>query len=451
MPSGDEATRQRSASAPLPPGGATALAVVVSEGPDKGARLFFDDTLPPRVLIGTSPLCTLVLTDREVSRRHLALTAIPAGLELEDLGSTNGTFVSGVRVRACSVRGGQLIELGSTRLRVIQVPVAAKAGGEPVPAARGAFGRLLGQSAIMQRIFALCERAAASSEPVLIEGETGAGKELLAECLHEASGRAGGPFVVVDCAGLTPAEADALLFGVPGAPGLIEQAQGGTLMLDEVTELGDAVQAKLGGVLARRALRRAGTTDTTPIDVRVLATSRKDVDREVELGHFRADLVFRLAVLRLELPPLRARPDDVRLLGEHFWRSSGTDEPLPPDLVTALDGRGDWPGNVRELENLVARRRALGAVKSLPVSRPLTGADAIEAVLEANLTFPSARERVLAEFEQRFVARALAAHGGNVARAAAASGIARRYFQIIKARQPVTTEGSGDRGGGGRG
>ena len=333
------------------------------------------------------------------------------------------------------MRGGQEITLGATRIRVVQVPVSESKSVEGAPVER--FHRVLGVSTVMRRLFPLFARAAASHEPVLLEGETGTGKELLAESLHEMGPRAQAPFVVVDCATLSLRDADLVLFGRPGIKGAFEEAHGGTLVLDEVAELGLEVQALLLGVLARREIRVPGEGSARKVDVRVVATSRRDVDRDVQEQRFRADLLFRLAVLRIELPPLRARRDDVSFLAEHFYRAQGGEGPFPTDLATGLSMPSDWPGNVRELENLVARRLALGELRTSlrGTERGASLVDPIDAVLAQDLSFPEARERVVAEFERRYLERVLGAHGGNVARAAAASGIARRYFQIIKARR----------------
>lgn len=432
----DDATRERSPSLPPSAPSRQTYALVVAEGPDKGQRFFFDDTLPPRVLLGTSPLCELRLQDREVSRRHLAFSVDAAGvMSVEDLGSTNGTTVAGVRVLRAFVRGGQEIVVGQTRLRVVQVPVTATENAPSPEVDR--FGRVLGVSTMMRRLYPVLERAASSNEPVLLEGETGTGKELVAESLHEAGPRRAGPFVVVDCTTLRGEDASLVLFGKDGQRGAFAEADGGTLLLDEVADLVPEAQALILGALARGEVRAAGEARARKVDVRVISTSRRDVDRDVQDGRFRADLLFRVAVLRIELLPLRARRDDVVFLAEHFYRAQGGEGPLPEDLVQGLSMPSDWPGNVRELENLVARRLALGGVRTSLRGTEKTGpiVDPIEAVLAQDLSFPEARERVQAEFERRYVERILAAHGGNVARAGAASGIARRYFQIIKARQ----------------
>jgi DNA-binding NtrC family response regulator len=433
-PDEDDATRQRSRSAPPAAGTRPAFALLVTAGPDQGKRFFFDDALPARVLIGKSHVCHFALTDPEVSRRHAAFEIDAAGLRVTDLGSTNGTRVGAVRVREAWLTGGMVLGVGSTQLKVLEVPVKASAA----PAASDdRFGRLIGASTVMRRLYPVLERAAVTNDPVLVEGETGTGKELLAECLHEQGPRAQRPFIVLDCAALVTADVDATLFGsaTEGRPGVFEQADGGTLVLDEIGELDPASQPKLLRAIERMEVRPVGGADVRKVDVRIVSTSRHDLDRLVQEGRLRDDLYWRIAILRVELPPLRARPGDVALLARHFWQTLGGDGEVPADLAHRLDNGGDWPGNVRELMNLVARRLALGELRA-PAARAEHGAaDSIDRILDLQLTLPESRERVVSEFERRFIERALARHDGNVARAAAASGVARRYFQIIKARQ----------------
>jgi len=409
--------------------------LVVTAGPDNGKRFFFADDGPPRVLLGKGPVCELRLSDPEVSRRHAAFEVDERGLRVVDLDSTNGTRVGSVRVREAWLTGGMTVTVGATALKVLEVPVAtARSGG--LLASNDRFGRMIGASTMMQRLYPLCERAATSTEPVLLEGESGTGKELLAECLHEAGPRASGPFVVLDCAAVAATDVDAVLFGsaAHGRAGIFEQAEGGTLLLDELGELVPAVQAKLLRVIERGELRPVGGSEVRRLDVRILSSTKYDPDRLVQDGKLRDDLFYRIAVLRIELPPLRARAGDVPLLAQHFWNALGEDGALPEDIATRIATSGEWPGNVRELMNLVARRRALGALRATS-ARTQGAVDSIDRVLELDLALPEARERVVAEFERRYVERVLAQHNGNVARAAAASGVARRYFQIVKARQ----------------
>ena len=412
------------------PGQARTFALLVTAGPEAGKRFFFDDAMPPRPLLGKGHLCELRLTDPSVSRRHAAFEITPHGLRVTDLGSTNGTFVGAVRVTDAWVGGGQTLKIGGTTLQVLELPAERAAA----PSEADRFGRLLGRSAVMRRLYPLFERAAQSNVPVLIEGETGTGKELLAECLHENGPRTQSPFIVFDCAGTSPASAEAALFGTSESPGVFEQARGGTVLLDEIGELDPSLQPRLVRAIEKGEVQRAGATEWQKVDVRVLCTTRRDLDKEVQEGRFRDDLYYRIAVLRLELPPLRAREGDVRFLAEHFHKLAGGDARLPPDLVERFAG-ATWPGNVRELANLVTRRVAMGEVDAAPA--PVEGAaagDPIDSVLAMDLPLTRAREPVVEAFERRYLERVLARHGGNVGRAAAASGIARRYFQILRAR-----------------
>jgi DNA-binding NtrC family response regulator len=418
--------------------------ITVVEGPDQGSRLVLDGDHPGRALIGQSAACHLRITDRLVSRRHVAVDAFGTMLKLLDLRSRNGTFVNGVNVVEANLSGGELVRLGDTVLSV------ARASATPGPReTRSAFGRMLGRSEAMRVLYPACDRLCSSDVPIVVEGETGTGKELLAECLHEASPRAAGPFVVMDCTAVAARDVEATLFGVdvPGEaprPGLFEQADGGTLLVDEIAELDAQVQPKLLRAIERGEVVRVGGHLRVTTNVRVIATTRRDLDREVQAGRFRDDLFYRLAVARLELPPLRRRTGDVPLLATHFWRALSHGAAPPPDLVERLEDL-EWPGNVRELANAVARRFALGDLAPASIRAMGSGAgaetpasgpkDLVERILELELPLTASRDQLVAEFERRYVARVLAKHGGNVARAAESSGLARRYFQILRARQ----------------
>jgi DNA-binding NtrC family response regulator len=299
----------------------------------------------------------------------------------------------------------------------------------------------------------LLERLAVSDVPVVIEGETGTGKELLAESLHEKGPRASSPFVVLDCTALTPSLAESELFGhergaftgaVSARKGVFEQAHGGTLLIDELGELPASLQPKLLRALERSEVRPVGGSRTVRFDVRVLSATHRNLDAEVQAGRFRADLFHRLAVARIELPALRRRKGDIASLARAFLRQM---TPTPPTLAESLLRSWEdyaWPGNVRELRNAVARRLALGELASAveggrteeePRGEP-NGADTgvLERIVDLGLSFPAARQRVVEELERRYVEKVLGEHGGNVSRAAAASGIARRQFQRVKGR-----------------
>jgi transcriptional regulator with GAF, ATPase, and Fis domain len=424
------------------------LALVVIEGPDRGKRFAIDGCEPSRPLVGQSPACAIRLADREVSRRHAAFELTPSGLAITDLGSTNGTFIDGVRVVEAFAQLGSVVRLGSTAFRV---DLADRPGERPIPATTS-FGRVIGGSSEMRRLYPLCERLAATLVPVLIEGETGTGKEVLAEALHERGPRAGGPFVVFDCTAVPANLVEAELFGhergaftgAHGArKGLFEQAHGGALLIDEIGDLDLALQPKLLRAVERGELRRIGGDRPIKVDVRILAATRRDLDHEVAAGRFRDDLFHRLVVARLELPPLRERRGDVPLLVRHFCAELGGDgAALPASLLRRWEDER-WPGNIRELRNAVARHLALGELAAPGLdandddepAAALAGGDIIDAVLVQDLPIGRARQKVVDHFERRYIARVLAAHGGNVVRAAEASGLARRYFQILRSRK----------------
>ncbi|HEY1690795.1 MAG TPA: sigma 54-interacting transcriptional regulator [Polyangiaceae bacterium] len=417
------------------------FSLAATEGPDAG-RVFpvgAGDGL--RVLLGKGPACEILLSDPEVSRRHCALEITGDQLRLTDLGSTNGTHVQGVCVFDALLFGGETLRVGQT---VLQLQLAAAT--LPARSERTSFGRLLGASSAMRALYPLCERLAASQVPVVIEGETGTGKEVLAEALHEAGPRASGPYVVFDCSAVQATLAEAELFGhergaftgaVGTRKGVFELAHGGTLFIDEIGDLEPSLQPKLLRAVERGEVRRIGGSQFVKADVRVLAATRRDLDQEVTAGRFRDDLFHRLAVTRIELPPLRKRHGDVPLLVRHFWQEMGGDiAALAPDVVARWEAY-DWPGNVRELRNTVARMLAVGdAAPNRTGGAPAAaGTDALEEVLASKLPLPVARQKLVQEFERRYVERVLAEHGGDTARAAQASGIARRYFNLIRSRR----------------
>lgn len=435
-----------------------AYELVVTAGPDAGQRLSIDGDSPGRQLVGQSVACALRLTDPHVSRRHIAVDAGPGGLQVTDLGSLNGTRVNGLRIDAAYLEGGERIQVGATEIVVQEAAATPTRLGQPA-----GFGSLVGASHAMRRLYPLLEKLASSHVPVIIEGETGTGKEVLAESLHRAGPRASGPFVVFDCTTTAPSLIESALFGhergsFTGASdqrkGVFELANGGTLLIDEIGDLDLALQPKLLRAVQRGEVCRVGSGRWLSVDVRVLVATRRNLDQEVQAGRFRDDLFFRLNVGRVELPPLRQRKGDIVLLARQFWKDLGAGaEPLPLDLFRSWEDL-PFPGNVRELYNLVARRLALGelgelddgaglraAASSEPsVGRLGAGADAVvtDAVvasyLDRHVPFVAAREEIVEEFSRRYLETLLERHGGRVADAARAAGIGHRYFNVIRAK-----------------
>ncbi len=316
-------------------------------------------------VVGTHAPADLMLRDPHVSRLHLRIDAVGDDYRLRDLGSTNGTRVGGVRVREALLDEGIEIELGASRLRF-------RFTDEPMRielAAGDDFEGLIGRAVPMRELFALVEKVAPTDAPVLIEGETGTGKERVARALHARSRRAGRPFAVFDCAAVPATLIESELFGhergaFTGATdrraGVFERADGGTVFLDELGELALELQPKLLRVLESNEVFRVGAQKPTPIDARVVAATHRDLQTRVTSGQFREDLYYRLAVVSLRVPPLRERRDDVPLLAAHFARerifagAAGGRAPGWEAIFEFLKSH-DWPGNVRELRNVVER------------------------------------------------------------------------------------------------
>jgi DNA-binding NtrC family response regulator len=443
---------------PAPAAPTCAFRLTVVRGPDTGAVVSADAAAALPALIGTGELANLRLRDPEVSRRHVSLEVQGPQLRLRDLGSTNGTHVNGLRVTEAFLIGDETIELGSTVIHVVRDDY----GGRPLPAPGAeSFGDYIGRSLAMRRLYPVCERLAASDVPLVIEGETGTGKEALAEALHARSARAARPFVIFDCTAVPGSLIEAALFGhekgaFTGATmskaGVFEEADGGTLLIDEIGDLDKALQAKLLRAIQKAEVRRLGGNRWIKVDVRIIAATRRDLDAEVQADRFRDDLFFRLAVARIVLPPLRERREDIELLARHFWDMYGRGLPFPEEVLPRLTSH-PWPGNVRELANTVARLVALGNLEEsghdLFMQRRDLGKtseyqavdgggdqppDFIDDVVSKNLELARARELVVREFERRYVSQLLETHEGDVRRAASASGIGERYLRMMRAR-----------------
>jgi DNA-binding NtrC family response regulator len=395
-----------------------------------------------RCSIGSHPASDLVLDDPTVSRFHCEIAVDRRGARVRDLGSLNGTTVDGTRVVEAYLRNGSIVRLGRTALRfALEASQNSFAVSE-----RHAFGALVGESIAMRAAFALLERVAASDSTVLIEGETGTGKEVAAESIHQASARSEGPLVVVDCGAVPPNLLESSLFGhekgaFTGADqrrtGAFEEAAGGTIFLDEIGELPIELQPKLLRVLERRQIQRVGSSAHKSVDVRILAATNRDLRAMVNAGTFRADLYYRLAVVRVRLPALRERPEDIPRLVSHFLSvfrapAEARERLTAPEFVSSLC-RAAWPGNVRELRNALERCLVLDQLAFEPERAP----DAAGPALDLDLPYDEARRRALDEFEQRYLRGLLAAHRDNVSQAARAAGVGRVYLHRLLKRHSL--------------
>ena len=405
--------------------------VDVVEGADRGASAV---STHDELVIGTAEGVDLRLADPAVSRHHCALRVTERGLELRDLGSTNGTHVGETEIVRGFVPHQGRIRAGKTTLAITILTDEI----EHRLASEDRFGDLVGGSPAMRRMYTILERCATSDTTVLIDGETGTGKELVAEAIHAASARRDQPFVVVDCGALPRHLTESELFGhVRGAftgaetdrVGAFEAAAGGTIFLDEIGELALDLQPLLLRALESRTIRRVGTNQQRDIDVRVIAASHRDLRVEVNARRFRPDLFYRLNVLRVTVPSLAERVEDIPVLAAHFWKGFRPDRDMPEEVRADL-ARQRFPGNVRELRNAVERAALLGWTPSAESSEPLS--------------YGQAKDRASREWEQRWVRALLAANDHNVSRAARVAQMSRSHLRELVQRYDLGRGGDSD-------
>lgn len=411
-------------------------------GPNRGASLRLTGR---SARIGTSPDNDLVLTDDSVSRRHAELRLAPDEVRVVDLGSTNGTTVDGVRIREAFVGPGVTVRVGDTTIKI----AAALEPTIVLLSSADRFGGLIGASAAMREVYAILERAGPTAATVLVQGETGTGKELVARAIHDHSRRAEGPFVAVDCGALTPSLVESELFGhVRGAftgavgdrAGVFEAAAGGTLFLDEIGELPIEAQAKLLRALEAREVRPVGSAKTRGVDVRVVAATNRPLWEEIEAGRFRQDLYFRLAVVQVALPPLRNRREDIPVLVRHFVEQFDPDGDAACDAMIRAFAARAWVGNVRELRNAVERALALNSIVDQPVTgvdQPVTGIQGGESPSFDGVDYKTALAQWVDLFDRRYVEHLLSRHGGCVSESARVAGVSRRHIQRIMKRLDI--------------
>ena len=430
--------------------------LIVTKGPERGKECVVAEG--GVIKVGKAPENNLAVTDETVSRYHFEISRDSKGYLVRDMGSTNGTFLDGAEIREAYILPGAAITAGATELKFS--PFEQRI--DILPSESNALAGMVGQSRKLREIFGLVERIAHTDATVLIEGETGTGKDMIARALHELSGRSDKPFIVVDCGAVSGTLIESELFGhekgaftgaVSSRQGAFELADGGTVFLDELGELALDLQPKLLRVLEQRELRRVGGSRILKVDLRVLAATRKDLSSEVEKGKFREDLYFRLNVVPILAPPLRERRDDIPLLIEHFLtlmsptssRADGAAPRLSDSAVAALIAH-DWPGNVRELRNVIERALALGrdpANLLAPLGNaPLTQTMATEPnraaaraddepEFEKGLSFRAQKERWNQRLEQRYLTWLLEQTDGNISGAARLADMDRKYLHKL--------------------
>jgi len=401
--------------------------LVVLSGPDKEKTLVVDR---PELTIGSKEDNHLVLSDRTVSRLHAVLIESGGGYLIRDLNSTNGTYLDGVLIREAVLEFGRTITLGETLMKF--VPFQEKI--EVFPSSQNAFGDVYGESLEMRHIFGVLERVASTDVTVILEGETGTGKELLARAIHANSSRARAPFVVFDCSSVAENLIESELFGhekgaftgaIYSRQGVFEMAQGGTLFLDEIGELGLDLQPKLLRVLEAREVKRVGGSRATRLDFRLVAATHRDLVKESREGRFREDLFYRLSVLKLRIPPLSERKEDIPLITRQLLSSLSVEyniAPVPEVAPETLDilNSYDWPGNIRELRNVLSRALAMGRRTMIRPKDLLLSPDSESSEQKMD----SLIGRSLEEIERAAIIQTLKAHRGNKTQTAKILGIA---------------------------
>ncbi|HEY0706126.1 MAG TPA: sigma 54-interacting transcriptional regulator [Polyangia bacterium] len=403
--------------------------------------------------IGKAPSNHLCIADNTVSRFHCVIERTPRGLLLRDLNSFNGTQVAGCWVESAYLAPNATIQIGQTVMQVFRVEVDATRANDSGP-------RILGRSAATQRLVAMLPQLARTGATILLEGETGTGKSMVAELVHRMGHRANGPFVVVDGGALSPTLIESELFGhergaFTGATerrlGAFEAAQGGTIFLDEIGELPLELQPKLLRALEERVIRRLGSTQPVRLDVQVIAATNRNLEEAVARGRFRADLYYRLETLRLTIPPLRDRREDIPQLVEHFCRRTCVD--VSDEMLVALKTRFSqqrWPGNVRELRNAVERAVLLGVLEDqwTPAQpRDFGGGDLThsvgfdearanedrgeEVVGAAMVSFRTAKETAVSRWEKDYLTQLMKRADGNLSLAARMAQIDRGHLREL--------------------
>lgn len=425
--------------------------MVVTDGIPQRDFVVTKDT----IRIGTGQENELVLNDDTVSRVHAEILKTKDGYLIRDLNSTNGTFVGNVKVKEVFLTASSIIRVGKTKIRFTPQDELI----DIYPSKKSRFGDIIGQSLEMRKIFGILEKIAPTNVTVVIGGETGTGKELVARAIHDHSKRAKSPFVVFDCGAVAENLIESELFGhekgsFTGATnarqGAFEIADGGTIFLDEIGELSLDLQPKLLRVLETGEIKRVGADRPKKVNVRVVCATHRNLKEMVSQGLFREDLYFRLSVVPVYLPPLRKRQEDIPLLVEHFVKMGQAEDSesevtgITPEVKKVFE-EFHWPGNIRELKNAIDRGFSFAEsdlidVAHLPdylkdsgghtgVRESSLGSSTRE--LDASLPFKEAKEKWVENFEKDYLIKILKNNDLNISKAAKEAGIDRKSIQRL--------------------
>ncbi len=407
---------------------------MVIKGPDRGETIRLTDR---PIAFGSAPSCEMVLSDKTVSRKHLVAEFNGDEVMLRDNDSTNGTFIQGSRFKEITIGFGVEFKLGRTTIKFLPDEEIV----EPEPSEQNSFGQLVGGDTKVRQLFKLLTDVAATPATVLIEGETGTGKELIAEEIHNHSPRRDGPFVVFDCGSVPRELIESALFGhvkgsftgaITDRRGAFAEAHGGTIFLDEIGEMALDLQPSLLRVLDKRAVRKVGSNTYEKIDVRVVAATNRDLRAEVAKKNFREDLYYRLAVIRVSVPPLRERGSDIPMLVQHFVESfsMGKTMHIEPEDMAKIQRHG-WPGNVRELRNVIERACLLSHGEQINIDDALIEEAAPGIGIRTDLPFKEAKGQLVEMFEREYIEDLMRRHKMNLSAAAREAQIDRKHLREL--------------------
>lgn len=423
--------------------------LTVIDGDDKGKKFKLDK---PSTKIGKREGNDFILSDKTVSRNHLEIEYTSDSFLLRDMQSTNGTYVNGTKVKEAYLAPGDVIKLGNTSIEFQAFSETAKIE----PSSNESFGSMVAKSRKMRQIFGIMEKISPTFATVVIEGETGTGKDLVANGIHQNSTRKNKPFVVFDCSSVAPNLIESELFGhekgsftgaIKSRKGAFEEASGGTIFLDEIGELPLDLQPKLLRALEQREVRRVGANLPTAIDVRVLCATNRDLKKEVSEGRFREDLYYRLSVVKINIPPLRDRPEDIPLIIEKILRDAKFNRTIDggfritrveDDALKTLQ-RYQWPGNVRELANIIERAASFadgGSIAKSHLDYVFSELDNEEEhteklVMDTDLPFKEAKQKLLDVFEKDYLLDLLKRNNNNLSKAAREAKIDRKHIRNL--------------------
>lgn len=423
--------------------------LVVADGPNRGKKIMLNKNV---MTVGKRETNDLILADKTVSRTHMEIKYEQDSFLLRDLDSTNGTFINGTRVKEAYLAPGDRIKVGNTILEFVAYDEKVRIE----PSSQNSFGMLVGKSTKMRQIFSILEKISPTHATVIVEGDTGTGKELVAHAIHENSQRKGKPFAVFDCSAVAPNLIESELFGhergsftgaVKSRRGAFEEANGGTIFLDEIGELTTDLQPKLLRALEQREIKRVGSSTPVKIDVRVICATNKNLRKEIEEGRFREDLYYRLSVVKISLPSLKERPEDIPPLVERLLTTAKYNRKPDGEIkVTKVDddalkllARYEWPGNVRELNNVI--ERACSFVDGNTISKPQLdfifaelshGEERTERMrVEADVPFKDAKQKIVESFEKEYLVDILKRNNHNLSKASREAKIDRKHLRNL--------------------